>query len=316
MGAQETCNRHKCPIDCKLEVWSGWSACTAKCGGGVTERSRDIVVEPMHNGEPCGETAESTSCNIQACNKDCVLADWTAWTPCTKQCNGGHLLHFRRIKEQAVGNGYCLPWWSYPARIQWRTCNNFQCKPGRGCGSNIDVILVIDGSGSLGSYGWKQSKRAGALLARAFGKGKTVELSVILFSYWAKVKQHFTSDAEEAAKVIEGLSWPRSLTYTSKALNLAKDELQMGRQDADAVVIVITDGRPMSFRNTRQAAKRLRKEARLMFVPVTKYAPMAGIKKWVSFPRDENIVQVNWFYYLDSLKVADAVISNACEELV
>merc|ERR1719267_480011 len=131
-------------------------------------------------------------------------------------------------------------------------------------------------------------------------------LSVMLFSFSAKIEQHFTHDVDEAVKAIEGLKWPRSLTYTSKALNLAKDELQMGRQDADAVVIVITDGRPMSLRNTRQAAKRLRKEARLMFVPVTRYAPLAGIKKWVSFPRDENIIQVDYFYYLDSLRVADA----------
>merc|ERR1719217_894581 len=141
-------------------------------------------------------------------------------------------------------------------------------------------------------------------------------LSVLLFSMKAEIKQHFTHDVEEAAKVIEGLKWPRSLTYTSKALNLAKDELAMGRQDADAVVLVITDGRPMSLRNTKQAAKRLRKEARLMFVPVTKYAPLGAIKKWASFPRDENIVQVNHFYYLDSLAVADKVIADACPEIV
>merc|ERR1719313_883175 len=315
--AEETCNRKKCPIDCKMDEWSGWSGCTAKCGGGVTERSREVVQEPLHGGEPCGETSESTSCNSQACDKDCDLYDWTAWTPCTKKCNGGHLLHYRRIENQAIGKGKCPKWWSHK-RLGWTRCNMFACKPSVKCNSYLDVMLVINGSGSLGSYGWKQSKRAAALLAKAFGGGDKdqVMISVLLFSYYAKVEQHFTLDIEAAVKVIEGLKWPRSLTFTSNALNLAKDELQMGRQDADAVVIVITDGRPMSVRNTKQSAKRLRKEARLMWVPVTKYAPLAGIKKWASFPRDENIVQVNYFYYLDSLAVADKVIADACPEIV
>jgi hypothetical protein len=34
------CNRKMCPINCQLASWSGWSKCTADCGGGLKSRYR------------------------------------------------------------------------------------------------------------------------------------------------------------------------------------------------------------------------------------------------------------------------------------
>jgi len=41
LAAIKSCNNHPCPVDCKLHQWGGWSKCSAKCGGGVTQRLRD-----------------------------------------------------------------------------------------------------------------------------------------------------------------------------------------------------------------------------------------------------------------------------------
>merc|ERR1719265_2631587 len=105
--AVEECNKEQCPVDCILNDWSGWSSCTAKCGGGVSQKQRTVRQEPMHGGEPCGETTEATNCNMGSCDKDCVLDDWTAWSDCSKECDGGSQTRFKYIKDMAVGDGYC-----------------------------------------------------------------------------------------------------------------------------------------------------------------------------------------------------------------
>merc|ERR1719409_547739 len=123
----KSCNEDKCPIDCKVNDWGGWSACTAKCGGGLQERLRDTLVEPEHGGVPCEEVQEAKSCNVQSCDKDCELSDWTAWSDCTKACDSGESSRTRSIAAPLMGAGTC-PAIRDPLRLQTQVCNNFKCK--------------------------------------------------------------------------------------------------------------------------------------------------------------------------------------------
>jgi Mg-chelatase subunit ChlD len=206
-------------------------------------------------------------------------------------------------------------------RLESKPCNQFVCQRQVGkatltCESMVDVILVIDGSGSLGSRGWAASVKAAAMLARGFGGSKKlVKLAVLLFSWKSEWVTHFTDDTEAAAKKIEGLKWPRSATYTANALYAARSELSLGRADAQSVVIVITDGRPMSTRQTYYASIALRREARLMWVPVTRWAPVATMKSWASHPVAENFLALNSFSDLTNPDKLDMIISDVCPEL-
>lgn len=320
LQAQKPCNTHKCPIDCKLVDWQGWSACTAKCGGGIMERSRSITVEPMHGGTACGETSEALTCNGQACDQDCELSDWTAWGDCSKECNGGVSSRVRTIIVPLSGDGECPPLGG-EQRLERKPCNEFMCErePGQvmlRCESKLDVVLLIDGSGSLGRTGWEASVKAGAMLARAFGGSRhQVNLAVLLFSRVSEWVQHFDNDCEAAATKIENLNWPASLTYTSHALNAAKSELSLGRSDAQSVVVVITDGRPMSVRNTRIASEQLRESARLMWVPVTRWAPIDQMREWASEPKQENFLSLTSFADLENPDKLDLIISDVCPEV-
>merc|ERR1719191_1930661 len=67
LAAVSKCNQHPCPVSCVLKSWSGWSKCSADCGGGVTQRLREVKVAAAHGGIPCAKTSEAVSCNIVAC---------------------------------------------------------------------------------------------------------------------------------------------------------------------------------------------------------------------------------------------------------
>merc|ERR1719486_20858 len=186
------------------------------------------------------------------------------------------------------------------------------------CDEELDVIFLLDGSGSLGESGAK------------------AEMSVILFSgprtwsgvykCWAKNSDgvdmendckiktvtHFTSDMAAVKSSIAGLTWPEGSTLTSLALMRAKAELSLGRKDAKSVVVVITDGRPLSYRRTWFASRDLRKAARLVWVPVTRYAPLRKIKKWATKRWKENVVQVKTFAVLEDPATVNHIIADIC----
>merc|ERR1719436_1442451 len=102
------------------------------------------------------------------------------------------------------------------------------------------------------------------------------------------------------------LQWPQAGSLTPVALSAAGAELQQGRRSAQSVVIVLTDGRPMSPRRTRQAAMRLRQRSRLMWVPVVNYGPINELETWASRPLRENLLIVRDFATLSKAETIDA----------
>merc|ERR1719262_485956 len=157
LEAMRSCNQQPCPVDCHLKIWSGWSKCSAECGGGVQQRLREVKRAMAHGGKPCGATSETKACNAQACEKDCELSSWTKWFACSKDCDGGTKKRQKFIKKVAQGEGKCAGTWSLK-RLQYKACNMKRCKiPAKSkvlhCNKTMDIVLLIDGSGSLGKKG-------------------------------------------------------------------------------------------------------------------------------------------------------------------
>jgi len=96
------------------------------------------------------------------------------------------------------------------------------------------------------------------------------------------------------------------------ALLTAKAELSLGRKDAQSNVVVFTDGRPLSYRATGIASEKLRQVARLLWVPVTKYAPRKQIKVWATRRWQENVVFVPTFKALKKPDVITHIVANIC----
>jgi len=334
-----TCNEDACPVDCETGDWSEWGDCSSECNGGVKQKIRSVISVAQNGGQACGETSVAESCNVQSCDVDCVLSDWSGWSICSKECDGGLESRVKNVVESAKGDGQCAKHDS-DKRLEFMPCNTQGCTSQVTCTSKLDVVLLLDGSGSLRQSGWEQTKKFGQLFIKAMQGGpESVKLSVILFSgprTWSMVRactgvstgatpsmaecgiqivQHFTTDMAAAVNVVAGLNWPASTTLTSQALMAAKSELSLGRKDAQSVVIVVTDGRPMSSTRTAQASYELRESARLMWVPVTRYAPMKDIKSWASKPFSENIIKLDSFWEMTDLESIGNIVADMCPKL-
>jgi len=341
LAAMRKCNQQPCPVDCKVGSWSGWSKCSAECGGGVQQRVREVERAMKYGGKSCGSTSEARACHGQACEKDCTLTEWTKWTSCSKDCDGGTRKRSKFVKTKPEGAGKCPGVWS-KERLQYKACNMKRCmveatKKVIGCNASLDVLFLLDGSGSLGKKGWAAELKTADMFVDAFsGSGAQTQMSVILYSgprTWGGVRKcvgknnkkvdmagtckiktitHFTKDMKKVKSLISGLTWPQGSTLTSLALATAKAELALGRKNSKSVVVVITDGRPLSFRNTGIASRNLRKAARLVWVPVTKYAPLKQIKSWATRRWQENVVQVTSFDDLEKPDAVNHLIANIC----
>jgi len=339
LAAERSCNTHPCPVNCHLSIWSGWSKCSAECGGGVQQRLREVKQAMRYNGKPCGATSETKSCDNQACEKDCALGSWTKWSKCSKECDGGTRKRGKFVIEQALGAGTCPTRWD-PARFEFKRCAMHRCKvpdiaKPMECNRSLDVILLLDGSGSLGKKGWAAEMKAAQYFVDAFINSGKANLAVILFSgprTWSGVAKcvgkskksvkpsacgiktvtHFTKDLKKVKQQLLGLDFPKGSTLTSLALMTAKAELSLGRADAIGNVIVFTDGRPLSYRKTGIAANQLRKVARLLWVPIAKGAPLKHIKRWATRRWQENVVPVTSFKALSKPDVITHIVANIC----
>merc|ERR1719262_219418 len=142
LAAMRSCNNQPCPVDCKLAAWSGWSKCSAQCGGGVSQRLREVKTPMRFDGRPCSSTSKTKSCNAQACEKDCELTEWTKWSACSKDCDGGTKKRQKFVKKSAIGQGHCEGSFD-PKRLQYEECNMKRCKADLKCNKTMDIVLVI-----------------------------------------------------------------------------------------------------------------------------------------------------------------------------
>ena len=124
---------------------------------------------------------------------------------------------------------------------------------------------------------------------------------------------HFSADHLKVASDIEALTWPKGGTFTSGALAVASAELSSGRSDAKTIVIMFTDGMPMSRSKTLQQAKLLRNKVdRFMVVPVGPNIQLNYIKTLVLAPENENVLVIKNFDLLKEPSTMDDIISNVC----
>ena len=283
LQAQAVCNRYPCPIDCEMEEWSGWTRCSSDCGVGEKYRVRGVTKEMKFKGVPCPSREELVLCNQDVCDKDCVLTEWTAWEACDKACGGGTQKRVRGIAEEAKGDGYC-PMHSDSRRYERKPCNTQACPMDKPvCLAPIDIVFVVDGSGSLGKKNWEKSVDFIKELTSQIYMNETVaaQVAIVEFSTVAITRMGLTDNRADIDTVLNKMKgkWMGQLTATAAGLARADDVLTKGgRDNAASIVVLLTDGYPnhvsdtaykgSATQATTDAADELKKSARLMTVVV------------------------------------------------
>merc|ERR1719420_31431 len=325
------CANEYCPIDCLMADWSGWSECTAPCGGGSHERTRGVARPADHGGKGCLNAGESEDCNMDACDKDCVLSDWSGWSPCSKSCLGkstwkpGIQSRTKSIAEPTVGAGFC-PEPHTEMRYEIQNCNTFLCPKDIECVADMDIVIIQDGSGSLW-YPWAGKKHwdrnfelskkfmmelvSGSKMAKVDDEGRPsngLRYGVVLYSFNPKVTSQITHDKKVLDEKIKGMKWPMGGTMTGRALLKAKQlfPLAVGSNKRLQVIILVTDGRASNRYWAFVAARAVRNSGIRLIVVAVKGA-MRNKKDmclWATKPcRDNLILTPKWPMLLSKLKL-------------
>jgi len=342
MTTTRKCNQQKCPVDCEMSMWSGWSKCTKDCEGGVRSRTRGVLTKPMNGGESCNTVQETEPCNTGSCDRDCALHEWTEWGFCTMACTvrgppeGAVPLQerVRRVDIPTRGEGVC-PKDESAARFEERRCNTFDCPvPGPLlCIAQQDLIIAIDSSGSLKEFGFKtiqnfihklidqyQAKYYGELAMQIgvveFGNGR-VEKDGTVTSAIEVVP--LTNNMDTVKTNIAAMKYQGGFTNMAQALVLAESMLKSGRHKAQSAVLVVTDGKPTKVFETNQQVVKMKDAAtKLFFAPVTSEggADLGLMRHWSSQPWESHYVHVPGIYALkgSTSAFADRFIATFCPQ--
>jgi len=307
------CGQVKCPVDCEMSEWSGWSKCTRECEGGVKGRTRNIITQPEHGGLSCNTVNDEIECNTGTCDRDCSLKRWSKWTPCSTACDGGTQEKYRRVTRPIRGKGKC-PKETSRKRLRMRACNTHACNGDEICIARQDLIMSIDGSGSVRKEGFDTLKEFAATLAQKY-QGQyhgyeDMRIGVVQFGNGEVVDPNtnteriadaleilpLTNDMAEVKKKIEALTFQKGFTNMAQAFGKAEKMFMLrGRRDAMSAVMTLTDGKPSFLFQTHEKVQQLKdKHVQLFFAPVVEFKgdEFKLMKKWASQPWQTNLVRI------------------------
>jgi len=330
---KKKCNQQKCPVDCEMSMWSPWSACTKDCEGGVRTRTRSIIVKPLNGGESCNTASEQEPCNTGSCDRDCTLSGWSSWGFCSMACGGGLQERSKRVVVPTRGEGVC-PKDHSAERWNEQACNTLQCVGDEICIAKQDLVISIDGSGSLRNSGFEIIRNFAAGLidrykSKYFG-ADAMKIGVILFGNGEVMSDGTVSPAVKVYKLsndlaavkasISALSWQKGFTNMAQAFALAeKMFLVDGRKEAQSAVLMLSDGKPTLLYETNEKVQEMKdKHVKIFMAPVTeaKGAEIKLMKGWASQPWESHMVHVPGLMPLsaDPEVFAQKFIATFCPE--
>jgi hypothetical protein len=298
------CNQFHCPVNCQVSEWSDFSSCSKECGGGTQGKTRSILTKPKNGGTECDATLEERPCNTGSCDRDCTLMPWTEWEPCSMACGGGIQERIRKVDIPIRANGKC-PGAKHPDRFEMQECNTQDCVGDEICIARQDLVIALDGSGSLKQEGFDDIKKFALNLTSKYQSTyygvEDMRIGLVLFGngeYFdngtvaaAIEVVPITSDLDSVSTAISGLQWQRGFTNMMQALQAADNMFGDGRDDAQSAVMVISDGKwTNAYRTTMKATALKDKGVQIFMAPIAEYMAdnIKILRGWASEPWETN----------------------------
>ncbi|XP_028394319.1 uncharacterized protein LOC114518504 isoform X2 [Dendronephthya gigantea] len=102
-----SCDLGPCPDAGGWGDWSAWSYCSATCGRGKMERSRQCdAPEPVGGGRPCvGLLTQQKDCTLRDCPVNGNYTNWGKWTDCDAKCGDGFKTRWRSCSNPVATGG-------------------------------------------------------------------------------------------------------------------------------------------------------------------------------------------------------------------
>jgi len=252
-----------------------------------------------------------------SCDRDCTLAEWTPWSPCSVACGGGFQQRNKHVLIPVRGFGKC-PKEQGPERFAEQECNQQSCIGDEICIANQDLIIALDGAGSVREAGFNLIKSyALALLEKYrfeyFG-ASAMKIGVIEFGNGIIMDDGvtvspamnilpITADLGAVKSAIEGTVQKKGFTNMAQAFALAETMYTAGgRKGSQSALLTITDGTPSFLFQTNELVEQLDdKGVQRFFVVVSENAKNVDqMKKWASQPWETNLLHVNGMTALEA----------------
>jgi hypothetical protein len=299
------CNQFLCPVACELSEWSGYSECSKECGGGTQGKTRAILIKAKNGGQECDTTLEDQPCNTGSCDRDCTLQPWTEWEPCSMACGGGLQKRTRAVDVPIRANGKC-PEPDHPTRQEIMQCNTQDCVGDEICIARQDLVIAVDGSGSVEEDGFEIIKKLTYNFTSNYQNEyygvEDMRIGLVLFgngvynegngTVSAAIEvQSITSDLDTLRSKILTMEWQRGFTNMMQAFTAADRMFAEGRDDAQAAVLMISDGKYTNAYRTGMKAQELKdKGVQIFMAPISEFnSPgLKLIRKWASQPWETN----------------------------
>jgi len=329
---QRRCGQVKCPIDCEMSAWSGYSSCSAECGGGVKKQTRTVATDAFNGGSQCPVAEDIQNCNDLSCDRDCKLQKWTKWTGCSVACGGGVSIRRKHVLIPTRGNGKCPGPDKLGDRLEEKKCNEHDCAGDEICIAKQDLVLAVDSSSSIALH--QDTTDAGFVILKQFTKrliskyepkmygAATMQIGLIGFGNGAILSKSgagpngiapailvhkLSRDLDAVSKAVcsdtrtckDGMVYKKGFTNMAQAFALAERmfSLKPVRGGVQHALMVISDGQPSFKYQTDEMAQQLSdKSIMKYFVAVTENGinsdMMNSVKKWASQPWKTNVLHI------------------------
>merc|ERR1719324_2050921 len=228
-------------------------------------------------------------------------------------CGGGEQERIRKVLIPIRGEGVC-PKVRHPDRFGEQECNTHDCVGDEVCVAQQDLVLTIDGSGSLRQSGFEIVQNFAANLTTRYQSMyygvEDMKIGVVYFGNGqltaqpdgtttiaeALFVQGLTADLTLVEQKIRDMQWLRGFTNMAQGLHMADTVLgQTGREDAQSAVMVISDGKfSMEFQTAEKARELKDKNVMIFLVAITesKGDDLKTYRRFSSRPIETNFVRI------------------------